>query len=175
MAAEIVVLYAFQAASGTLYTGIALLVGLFMAGLAAGAYLGRRLLARNPNRGGLIADVAALALMLVSGPVLSAALEQPWIIAAWSAVAGVVTGAAFPSLLAVSAASRGGDERRAAARFEAADHLGAALGAFVTSLIWLPVYGIVPTCLMFAALKAAALLGLSLSVGRSDRIGQPTA
>ncbi|MBW2277734.1 MAG: hypothetical protein JRF63_09600, partial [Deltaproteobacteria bacterium] len=50
MAAEIVVLYAFQAASGRLYTGLALLSGLFMAGLAAGAYLGHRLLTRRPGR-----------------------------------------------------------------------------------------------------------------------------
>jgi len=68
-----------------------------------------------------------------------------------------------------------GDERRAAARIEAADHLGAALGALITSLIWLPVYGIVPTCLMFAAFKVASLLGLGASIARGDRIDQPTA
>ena len=97
------------------------------------------------------------------------------LIAAWSAVAGVVTGAAFPALLAVCAERRGGDERRAAARIEAADHLGAAAGALVTSVIWLPVYGIGPTCLMFAALKAASFLGLVPNVIRRGRNEEPTA
>ncbi len=39
MAVEVAVLYAFQAASGQLYEGIGLLVGLFMAGLTLGASL----------------------------------------------------------------------------------------------------------------------------------------
>lgn len=175
MGAEVVVLYAFQAASGQLYTGIALLVGLFMAGLAAGAYAGRRLLARKLARAGLLADAAALLLMLVSGPVLAWAIDLPAVIAAWSAVAGAVTGAAFPALLAVCASPRGGDERSAAGWIEAADHLGAALGALAASVIWLPVYGIVATCLLFAALKGASLLGLIPSLGRPDRNDRPTA
>jgi spermidine synthase len=175
MATEVVVLYAYQAASGQLYTGLALLVGLFMAGLAAGAFLVRRVLDRAPRWQGLVVDGAALSLLLASGPALSGALQLPWLIAAWSAVAGAVTGAAFPALLALAARTRGGDERRAAARIEAADHLGAALGALVTGVIWLPIFGITRTCLLFAAIKAASLLGLIPSVRRVGRIDQPTA
>jgi spermidine synthase len=173
MAAEVLVLYAFQAASGRLYTGLALLVGLFMAGLAAGAYLGRRMLTRRPGRGAIVAEIAALLMVGATGPVLALAIDLPWIIAAWSGVAGAITGAAFPALLALAAEGRGGDERRAAARIEAADHLGAALGALITSLIWLPAYGIVATCLLLAAFKAASLGGLLLGTRRGgDSIGR---
>jgi spermidine synthase len=172
MACEVVVLYAFQAASGRLYTGLALLIGLFMAGLAAGAYCARRWLVRKPAAGSVIADCAALLLMLASGPVLSLAIDLPWVIAAWSSIAGLVTGLAFPALLAITASRRGGDERRAAAVIESADHLGAAGGALITGVVWLPVFGIVSTCLMFAAFKAASLIGLVPSVrgrGEPDR------
>jgi len=97
-------------------------------------------------------------LLLITGPVLTHALHLPWLVAGWSGLAGVVTGAAFPVLL-VAAAGPGGDERRSAASIEGADHLGAAFGALVTGVIWLPVYGITATCLIFAVIKVASLVG----------------
>jgi spermidine synthase len=175
MAAEVVVLYACQGASGRLYTGLALLVGLFMAGLAAGAFIGRTRLSRRPRAGGVTADAAALALMLATGPVLSWAIDRPWVVATWSVVAGAVTGMAFPALLALAARRPGGDERKAAASIEAADHLGAALGALITGVIWLPVYGITTTCLLFAAFKAASLAGLAPHLRGRSRIDPGTA
>lgn len=93
-----------------------------------------------------------------------ALLGHPFLIAAWAALGGAVTGAAFPAMLA--AASGGGDERAVAGAIESADHLGAAFGAFVVGVIWLPVHGLVVTCLLLAALQAAALIGLILP-GRS--------
>jgi predicted MFS family arabinose efflux permease len=55
--------------------------------------------------------------------------------------------------------AHGNDERLAAGTMESADHVGAAFGALVTGIVWLPVFGLVATSLMFAALKAASLIG----------------
>jgi spermidine synthase len=158
MAVTVVTLYAFQAAAGTVYTSLGLLVGLFMAGLAAGAGFGGRFLAPRPALAGPAAAGAMLAFLLATGPVLGAGPGHPWLIAAWATLGGAVTGAAFPALLSVAAG--GGDERRYAFAIESADHLGGAFGAFVVGLIWLPVHGIAVACLLLATLQALALIGL---------------
>ncbi|MDJ0766041.1 MAG: hypothetical protein QNJ97_23855 [Myxococcota bacterium] len=167
MASEIVVLYAFQATSGQLYTGLALLIALFMAGLAIGAYLGRKKIATGKWHHSVLADGIVLAFLLLSGPVLQASVGEAALVTTWSLVAGVVTGAAFPALLGRAAAGRSQDERLAAAEIEAADHVGAAFGAMITGLIWLPVYGIIATCWLFSCFKVASIIGLVVS--RKDR------
>jgi spermidine synthase len=174
MAVEIVVIYVFQIASGQVYTGLALLVALFMAGLAMGAFIGRRYLSKGQVLHGVFADLGIVVFLVLTGPVLSASFDAPWIVAAWSALAGIVTGAAFPALLNRAAQNREKDERKAAPAIEAADHIGAAFGALITGVIWVPVYGITTTCLLFAVLKTASLLGqLSLeSVSSSSGNGK---
>jgi spermidine synthase len=159
MATELMILYAFQTAAGVLYTALAGIGAAFMAGLAVGATLGSRALGDGRPRSVIVADAAVLALLFATGPILGAALERAWLAAIWSAVAGVVTGAAFPAFLASVARRRGADERASASPIEAADHLGAAFGALVTGVVWLPVYGLSITALLFAALKGAALAG----------------
>jgi len=160
MGITVVTLYAFQAAAGTVYTTLGLVVGLFMAGLAAGALAGGRWLAPRPALAGIVATGAMLVFLLATGPVIGALLAHPWPIVAWAALGGAVTGAAFPAYL--SAASGGGDERRVAGAVESADHLGAAFGAFAVGVIWLPVHGLMITCMLLAAFQAAGLVGLLL-------------
>ncbi|MCP4197373.1 MAG: hypothetical protein GY762_09495 [Proteobacteria bacterium] len=159
MAVEIVVLYVFQIASGQIYTGLAFLVALFMAGLALGAFLGRRFLSTGGLLEGVFADLGIIVFLVLTGPVLAASFNAPGVVATWSAFAGIVTGAAFPALLNRAAQNRENDERKAAPAMEAADHIGAAFGALITGVIWVPVYGITTTCLLFAVLKIASLLG----------------
>jgi spermidine synthase len=159
MAVEIVVLYVFQIASGQIYAGLALLVALFMAGLAVGAFVGRRFLSTGKIFEGVIADLGIIVFLVLTGPVLSASFSSPGMVATWSAVAGIVTGTAFPALLNRAAQNRRNDERKVAPVIEAADHIGAAFGALITGVIWVPVYGITTTCLLFAVLKIVSLLG----------------
>lgn len=160
MGLEVIILFTYQSIEGTLYTGLALLVALFMAGLAAGAVIGRRYIGAGRRWDGLLAELGVLLFLLGSAAGLTVLLVSAAVPLLWSVLAGVVTGAAFPALLGIAAAHRRGDERRAAAAIEAADHLGAAFGALVTGVIWLPVYGIAVTCLLFAAIKGLSLLGL---------------
>ncbi|MCK9462918.1 MAG: hypothetical protein M0R80_25125 [Proteobacteria bacterium] len=167
MAIELMVLYAFQTAAGVLYTALAGILAAFMAGLAAGAAIGARTLGSGTARAAVAADLVALGLLLATGPILGAALSRAWLAVVWSVVAGAATGAAFPAFLAVIARERGADERASAAPIEAADHLGAAFGALVTGVVWLPAYGLVTTALLFAGLKLAALVGSIASARRA--------
>jgi predicted membrane-bound spermidine synthase len=162
MASEIVVLLVFQAASGMLYAGLALLVAFFMAGLAVGAYWSRRHLASGKLVHGVLVDAVVLVFLVLTGPVLGTFRDSVAIVFFWSFVAGVVTGSAFPALLGLGAKKRLGDERSAAAAIEAADHFGAAMGALITGIVWVPVFGVSVTCFIFACFKAISLLGLLL-------------
>ncbi len=159
MGVEVMVLYVFQSASGVLYSGIAAIIALFMAGLAVGALAGKRFLGSRGRFAGMICDVLALAFLLATGPFLVAFHDYSLPVAAWSCAAGLVTGVAFPVFLRAAAMAHGNDERPVAGTMESADHLGAAFGALVTGIVWLPVFGLVATSLMFAALKAASLIG----------------
>jgi spermidine synthase len=139
--------------------GIAAIIALFMAGLAVGALVGKRFLGSRSRSAGMICDVLALAFLLATGPFLVAFHDYSLPVAAWSCAAGLVTGVAFPVFLRAAAMAHGNDERLAAGTMESADHVGAAFGALVTGIVWLPVFGLVATSLMFAALKAASLIG----------------
>ncbi len=100
-----------------------------------------------------------MVLLLATGFVLQLSLGAAWLAVLWSGVAGFVTGAAFPILLAVVARIRSGNEGMAAGLIEAADHLGAAVGAILTGLVWFPVLGLYRTCLLFALLKTVSIGG----------------
>lgn len=164
MGVEVVVLFGYQSVSGVLYEGLALLVALFMAGIATGAYAAGRIGALRSRWSGLIADGAVLLVLAATYPVVSE-VGIPWLIAAWSAVAGAVTGLAFPVFVERAKAGSGG-EGEAVGPVEAADHLGAAFGAVVTGVVWIPVLGVFWGCACFGFLKAAAIVGQIVSVGR---------
>jgi spermidine synthase len=160
MACQVLVMPAFQVAFGTLYSALALLVGMFMLGLAIGAFIGRKFLAAGRTRDVLIADLAFVIFLTATGPVLRAGInaDMKFVMYAWSTLGGVLTGAAFPAFLGKAQKSRSRDERTAAPSIEFADHMGAAFGAFVTGLVWIPAFGITVTCLLFAGLKFTSMV-----------------
>ena len=158
IAAQLAVMIAFQSTFGTLYLTAALLSGTFMSGLACGAVLGRRFPAAGVLRQIATADVALILFLAASASVLGAGTHSAFLFYVWSLVAGAITGAAFPAFLGFAARDRGEDERLVAARIEGADHLGAAFGAFVLGIVWMPAYGIAVSCLLLALLKLEALL-----------------
>ncbi|MGC8762038.1 MAG: spermidine synthase [Acidobacteriota bacterium] len=139
---------------GALYRDVGLLLGLFMAGLAAGSAAGgRRAAARGaaPLEGLLL--FAGLALLFHSGGgglLLSSLLET---------AAGFVAGLGFAGAVAA------GGEGRGPALY-AADLCGGALGALAGSLFLLPLWGLSSTAVLLAALSLSALPVLSRSAGR---------
>jgi hypothetical protein len=141
----------YQASHGTYYGAVGLLTGLFMAGLAASAPLGRRMAARPTAP--WIPDAAALALLALVWAVPSG---PAWGFGILFALSGAVTGLPF-----VHQGIRFGDDPAAAARMQFHDHLGAAAGAVATGLLLMPLLGLPGTILALAGMKAVSL-GLNL-------------
>ncbi|OPZ01239.1 MAG: spermidine synthase [candidate division BRC1 bacterium ADurb.BinA364] len=137
---------------------------MFMAGLAAGG-LALRAVPGRPLRGAAVCEglLALLALgMAAAVPALlnqGLALHPLWrrsFFYGAMAAAGVLSGAQF-ALASHLWRSERPDVQRAAGGLEAADHLGAALGAIVFAIPLLPALGFAGAFLAIFALKAAGL------------------
>jgi len=156
MAAEIILIYAFQSVYGYAYAEVGALVAAFMVGLAVGARAGGRWARRRGAVAAVVATMAAYCLVLpaVLGLLAGGALWLTY--AAFFALvfaAGFLDGATFPAL--VGSMRRLGFERPGAWVY-ASDLAGAGVGALATGALLVPVLG-----------NSAALLLVALTLGAS--------
>jgi spermidine synthase len=171
MALQIFLLLGFQAVFGYVYTELATLIGLFMAGIALGSWLAMR--AHNSSDGGapnglqlagvqLLLGLAGPALLLVVS--LIGNLASPaaaWVAArglfpALAALAGVLGGYQF--VVAAGIFLRGRGEPSGLGVLYAIDLLGGCAGALALSGFLIPLYGFWRTAWLCAAINAAAVL-----------------
>ncbi len=166
---EVVILLGYQVLYGSLYRQVGVVVTVFMAGLAAGAWwathgssrvtTGCR---RRPGRTlvalacGVALLAAALPWLLRAPAVLEAATGgeaagQGFILLLTFGLAWLV-GAQFPLAGSADAAA----VTAVAAGLFGADLVGAALGALLVSTLLLPLFGVTIVCLLTAGLNAAA-------------------
>jgi spermidine synthase len=164
MAAQLVLLFSYQARVGFVFGRVALLNGVFMAGLAFGAgWLGAALAPRAawalPALLGLVAG-SALALPHVLSAV--AGLDGTTVEAAYLGLcfaAGLLTGAGFP--LAVDRTQRDtGNALRSSAVSQGADSLGGAAGGLLTGALLVPTLGLAGTSGVLGAAAALAAVPL---------------
>lgn len=168
-ALEVVLLLGFQALYGSLYRQVGLLVTVFMAGLAAGAWQANRTWAHAENAAGLS---PTRTLLLLAFAIAALAALLPFVLPqlgrldaiAGSALAGqgivllitftlaALVGGQFP----LAAAAEPGDGAATASRLYTADLAGAALGALLVSALLIPLLGVTVVCLITAALNLAA-------------------
>jgi len=172
MGFEVVYLFSFQNLFGSLYTRLALVVAALMAGLSLGGLLTTRGLPRwaRPPRTWLIGVCVASAAFAVgiTPEVLSVArvLVASWppvaagLLVCGAALAGLLTGAAFPLAAAVHLESGSGATARSAGVMQAADHLGGALGAAAIGSLLIPVLGVGSALWVIAAWSLAGALVL---------------
>jgi len=178
MAFDLTALYAYQNTYGYLYQEIGLVVALFMTGLALGSTVATSRLRK-------LASDSAVALLALEIVIAAFALALPGLLNGAGAVvdlslgkllflvvvvaAGFVTGAEFPIANAVFLRA-GGKMGTSAALTDSTDHLGAAVGAFLTGVVFIPVFGAVKTCVFLSALNffSAALILSWLSRRRSS-------
>ena len=160
---EVVLLLAFQVLYGSLYRQVGVVVTVFMAGLALGAWWAQR---RPPAAGAgrllvrLALAIAALAAVLPAllralGPLDAAAgtaLAGQGVILLLTAALAAMVGAQFPLAGRIGAA----EPAAAAATLYGADLAGAALGALLVSALLIPLLGVTAVCLLTAGLNAAA-------------------
>lgn len=176
-ALEIVLLLAMQILAGAIYRQIAWVVTVFMAGLAAGAWLATRWLekpqpitgeatasGRLPPRTILCLIALGVAVFALGLPALLPGLSRLAALRAGSAAPqailllftlslAVLVGAEFPLANALTA-----DAGHAATRLYTADFVGAFIGALLTSAWLVPVASVVGVCWITGGLNLLAAL-----------------
>jgi spermidine synthase len=179
MAFDLTALYAYQNIYGYLYQEIGLVVALFMTGLALGGISATRRLEKGAAR-------CAIALLVLEIGVAAFALALPRLLRVAGAVegyvvgklffllvvviAGAITGAEFPIANAVFVRA-GGRMGTSAALTECTDHLGAALGAFLTGVLLLPIFGTVKTCVLLSLINALSATLIAIWIVAQKRVG----
>ena len=166
MALQIFLLLGFQAVYGYVYTELAILIGLFMAGIALGSWFGMR--CERANRSWTLA--AAQLLLAIAAPALLLTLSAmggfssraaPWLAAqiifpTLAALAGMLGG--FQFVTAAGIFLRGRGQGAGFGLLYAIDLLGGGVGALALSTFLIPVFGFWRTAWLAAAINAAALV-----------------
>lgn len=155
----LVLLSAWQATVGSVYSQVGALSAAFMAGVAAGALAARERAARAERLlPAILLSGVALSLLVATGVALAwPRATCPLLLV----LGGALTGAAFPGVARLAGA---GERRAAAGRGFAGDEAGAALAALLVGLAALPVSGMQATAFGLAVIGAAAAGAAALAV-----------
>jgi spermidine synthase len=181
MGLEIVLMFLYQNCFGYLYTGIGLVIGLFMAGLSLGSLAGIELVKRWTRLSAaaiLWASESLLTLfILLLLPMIRIlphrvglnpmALEALIYLAIF--LAGSFTGLIFP-LSSQMVSPAGQTIGKSASWLNSLDHLGALLGSLLTGIFLIPGLGLSGTLLLFAALTGSFLLAFGFMLLRAKKI-----
>jgi spermidine synthase len=169
MAADLIIIFAFQSLYGHVYYWVGLLITSFMAGLSLGGLLmTRRLSASRPVRTTMLRLEVALFLFWILLPAalgtlysqvqdLGGSTLAQAVLFLLNALAGFLVGAQFP--LANRLWLAGGESGSGTTgSLYACDLAGAFVGAVLVSVILIPILGIPATCLVAAVLKLSTFL-----------------
>jgi len=159
MSLEIVLLLTFQALNGYVYYAVGLVATAFMGGLALGAALARAI-AHGRVRVALMGALAGITLYAGALPlILIAGLPFPNLsFAALALVAGSLGGFAFALAARLAANLPGADAAAVAGLLYGSDLIGGCVGAVLTSVFIVPLFGIPQTCWATAAIGLAGLI-----------------
>jgi spermidine synthase len=169
MAADLILIFAFQSLYGFVFQWVTLLITSFMAGLSLGGLLMARRAAWFGKERSILLRLELLLvvywiLMPVTLGIAYSRMDHPAIYTAvqglfllLNAVAGFLVGAQFPVASRMWLVARDEVGGTAGALY-ASDLLGAFLGAVVLSVILIPVLGVLQTCVVLALLKSGSLL-----------------
>lgn len=173
MAADLLVIFAFQALRGYLYAQIGALVASFMAGLALGSAAMARWIGGGRLQAGrafLLVEVALVgfwALLPLAFWALARPFQPRWVevllpalLYGVNALAGFLVGLQFPAATGLL-----GPSSRVAGALYAADLAGAFLGALLTAAVLVPAVGVLGTCGLVALLKAGGLAAVLVARG----------
>jgi spermidine synthase len=169
MTFDIVLILAFQSFYGYVYHQLGLLVTAFMVGLTGGGWLMLRIMDKfKSDRLSLARIDLFIALYCVLLPIMliffNAYIAHPLIfssvgiiILVLSAISGFLVGLQFPlaNKILLSASN---NISSAAGILYASDLLGACLAGLIASVVFIPVLGIVNTCILAFAMKLASFV-----------------
>ncbi|MCP4699712.1 MAG: 4Fe-4S binding protein [Gammaproteobacteria bacterium] len=163
MAAELQLIFSYQAHAGFVFSRIALLNGMFMTGLALGAGIIGRRLAGSRFTGFALAAVLALVAGACAGlPTVLQALArldgpvQETVYVVLVTLTGLLTGIGFPLGVHLTHLSSRNVVRTSGVT-EAADHLGGAAGGLLTGAFLVPILGIAGVSRLLGIIAAVTL------------------
>ena len=162
MLVSLVLIFAFQVLYGYLYRSIGLLIGLFMAGAACGSIFMSARLGKIRREFNLFAGLEALIITCacLTGLIITGFMQRnnyslPVLLALFY-TSGLLLGLEFPlaAKIYLGAKTRVGE---ASGILYGADLLGGWLAGVMGGIIFLPVLGLLNTCLVMAAFKLSSL------------------
>ena len=168
MSINLVLIYAYQAFLGLVFTHLAMLTGAFMSGLALGGWSISVKLDNIKNARSSLLLIEALTVIFLAmltfvfsypGPLIDSAVIIP-LFFILSGICGFLVGLEFP--LANKIYHRERSHSQEAGILYAFDLGGAWLAALAVSVAMVPVIGIIPTCVFLIALKGVSFLLLAL-------------
>jgi spermidine synthase len=156
MLLQLLTIYSFEALYGYIYYMIGILIAVFMGGLAAGSYISNNKLKQirmDQAIALLFLSIAAFALYLHSTPELDLELSK-YLISIFSFSFAALVGVFFPAAVRDY---RSRNLENMAGVLYGCDLLGGAFSAVLTSLLFMPVFGIIgtisiPLCLCLISL-----------------------
>ena len=193
MALEIILIYAFQNIYGYMYEKIGLIIAVFMFGLAMGGGISNKLILQRTNAGekGFSNKISERKekdwikiLIVLEAVIVAYACIMPLILNQLSflfsnseylfmllvVITGVLTGLVFPISSKLYFLRRG-ELGVTAGTINSADHAGAFIGAMLTGVLFVPIFGITGSCIIIAGLNLMSLLFLMFHFSQKRRIG----
>lgn len=180
LSVELLIIYSFQNIYGYVYQIIGFIIALFMAGLPVGALLSTKILksakcSRKNQIAFLLIIQTIMIIVSLAFPQMLKFFNEFYTISnilffILTIIIGIIIGAIFP--LAISLHLNGKFRmEKTAGIINAADHLGAALGAFFSGAILLPILGLIKCSQVLAAFSffTALLLVINLLQGKNIR------
>jgi len=175
---ELFIIYSFQNIYGYIYQIIGFIIALFMAGLPVGALFSTRFLksTKATRKKPLVLLLFIQIIMMVISvtfPYMLKFFNTFYFISnilffILTICIGIIVGAIFPLALSLHHSDKG-NMGKTAGKINAADHLGAAFGAFFSGAILLPILGMNRCCMLLAVLSFFTALLLVLNFIRSKR------
>jgi len=163
MSLSILLALLFQACYGYIYSWLGFLVAAFMTGLALGTLFSGVRRGKNTYRRLIYLELLFLLLLVVILVILSSdfylknAAVYKYLILFMATISGILVGAEFPA----SAELKAGLDKnfaRSASGIYAVDLLGACFGGILTSVIFIPVFGILETIYILLFLKTSSII-----------------
>jgi len=159
MLTNLILIFTFQVVYGYLYYIIGLLVSVFMAGVAIGSMIITRRLAQIKNSLGLFIKIEGVILIfsLCLGLFLPGVGRHPLIFLLLFIFCGILLGLEFPLANKIYLEDKG-IAGESAGKLYAADLLGGWAAGILGSVVFLPLLGLLKTCLVIAMLKLSSLV-----------------
>jgi spermidine synthase len=179
MALEIILIFAFQNIYGYVYEKIGLIIALFMFGLAAGSSLSNRMILQKTSSKDLLKILifleVAIILYACTIPIFFSQLSfqfvgSEYLFMLLVIIAGILTGFEFPIASKLYFLCKR-DSGVTAGMIDSADHAGAFMGAMLTGVLFVPIFGVVKSCIIIAVLNLMSLLFLMHLFSQKQKIG----